>query len=43
MNVTMLYALGMSGTTCLPIYMVAYLKKEVIGEVIYDVDLEGIG
>jgi hypothetical protein len=26
----------------LPIYMVAYLKKEVIGEVIYDVDLEGI-
>ena len=27
----------------LPIYMVAYLKKEVIGEVIYDVDLEGIG
>ncbi len=27
----------------LPIYLVAYLKKEVIGEVIYDVDLEGIG
>ena len=27
----------------LPIYMVAYLKKKVIGEVIYDVDLEGIG
>ena len=27
----------------LPIYMVAYLKKEVIGEVIYDVNLEGIG
>ena len=27
----------------LPIYMVAYLKKEVIGEIIYDVDLEGIG
>ena len=27
----------------LPIYMVAYLKKEVIGEVIYDVDLEGSG
>ena len=26
----------------LPIYMAAYLKKEVIGEVIYDVDLEGI-
>ena len=26
----------------LPIYMVAYLRKEVIGEVIYDVDLEGI-
>ena len=27
----------------LPIYMVAYLKKKFIGEVIYDVDLEGIG
>lgn len=27
----------------LPIYMVAYLKKEVIGEVIYDVNIEGIG
>ena len=26
----------------LPIYLVAYLKKEVIGEVIYDVDLEGL-
>ena len=26
----------------LPIYMVAYLRKEVIGEVIYDVDLAGI-
>ena len=26
----------------LPIYLVAYLKKVVIGEVIYDVDLEGI-
>ena len=27
----------------LPIYMVAYLKKKFIGEVIYDVDLDGIG
>lgn len=27
----------------LPIYMVAFLKQEVLGEVIYDVDLEGIG
>lgn len=27
----------------LPIYLVAYLKKEVIGEVFYEVDLEGIG
>ena len=26
----------------LPIYMVAYLKKKVVGEVIYDVDLAGI-
>lgn len=26
----------------LPIYMVAYLRKELIGEVIYDVDLAGI-
>lgn len=26
----------------LPIYMVAFLKQEVLGEVIYDVDLEGI-
>ena len=26
----------------LPIYMVTFLKKEVIGEVIYDLDLEGI-
>ncbi len=26
----------------LPIYMIAYLKKDVIGEVIYDVDLEGL-
>lgn len=28
--------------TYLPIYMVAFLKKAVLGEVIYDVDLEGI-
>ena len=27
----------------LPIYMITYLKKEEIGEVIYDVDLKGIG
>ena len=27
----------------LPIYMVAYLRKEDIGEVMYNVDLEGIG
>lgn len=26
----------------LPIYMIAYLKKEEMGDVIYDVDLEGI-
>jgi len=26
----------------LPIYLVAYLKKEVIGEVIYNVDIEGL-
>jgi len=34
---------SMSGNIVyLPIYMVTFLKKEVIGEVIYDLDLEGI-
>ena len=35
---------SMSGNIVyMPIYMVAFLKKDVLGEVIYDVNLKGIG